>query len=66
MHSILSIGRAIVFVMPCFSCSDLGPLFIYSFFSPFAAGCFDGVDYEGKDIVFKFIIEYIILRDFGP
>jgi len=29
--------------------------------------CFVGVAYQGKkDIVFKFIIEYSSLRDFGP
>jgi hypothetical protein len=27
---------------------------------------FVGLDYQGKDIVFKFIIEYNNLRDFGP
>jgi hypothetical protein len=34
-------------------------LFIYLFI---------GLAYQGKDIVFKFIIEYIVanLRDFGP
>ncbi len=28
--------------------------------------CFVGVAYQGKDIVFRFIIEYNSLRDFGP
>jgi len=28
--------------------------------------CFFGVAYQGKDIVFRFIIEYSSLRDFGP
>jgi hypothetical protein len=27
---------------------------------------FIGLAYQGKDIVFKFIIEYTSLRDFGP
>jgi hypothetical protein len=27
---------------------------------------FVGLAYQGKDIVFKFIIEYNSLRDFGP
>jgi hypothetical protein len=27
---------------------------------------FWGIAYQGKDIVFKFIIEYTSLRDFGP
>jgi hypothetical protein len=27
---------------------------------------FIGLAYEGKDIVFRFIIEYSNLRDFGP
>jgi hypothetical protein len=27
---------------------------------------FVGVGYQGKDIVFGFIIEYSSLRDFGP
>jgi len=27
---------------------------------------FIGLAYQGKDIVFKFIIEYSSLRDFGP
>ncbi len=27
---------------------------------------FVGFAYEGKDIVFRFIIEYSSLRDFGP
>ncbi len=27
---------------------------------------FIGFAYQGKDIVFRFIIEYISLRDFGP
>jgi hypothetical protein len=27
---------------------------------------FVGVAYQGKDIVFRFIIEYSSLRDFGP
>jgi hypothetical protein len=27
---------------------------------------FIGLTYEGKDIVFRFIIEYSSLRDFGP
>ncbi len=27
---------------------------------------FVGLDYQGKDIVFRFIIEYSRLRDFGP
>jgi hypothetical protein len=27
---------------------------------------FIGLGYQGKDIVFKFIIEYISLMDFGP
>jgi hypothetical protein len=27
---------------------------------------FVGLDYQGKDIVFKLIIEYNSLRDFGP
>jgi hypothetical protein len=25
-----------------------------------------GIAYQGKDIVFRFIIEYSSLRDFGP
>jgi hypothetical protein len=29
-------------------------------------GAFVGLAYEGKDIVFRFIIEYNSLRDFGP
>jgi hypothetical protein len=28
--------------------------------------CFVGLAYQGKDIVFRFIIEYSSLRDFGP
>jgi hypothetical protein len=28
--------------------------------------CFFGLAYQGKDIVFRFIIEYSSLRDFGP
>jgi hypothetical protein len=28
--------------------------------------CFVGIAYQGKDIVFKFIIEYSSLRNFGP
>jgi hypothetical protein len=28
--------------------------------------CFFGLAYQGKDIVFRFIIEYTGLRDFGP
>jgi hypothetical protein len=27
---------------------------------------FIGLAYQGKDIVFRFIIEYSSLRDFGP
>jgi hypothetical protein len=27
---------------------------------------FVGLAYQGKDIVFRFIIEYSSLRDFGP
>jgi hypothetical protein len=27
---------------------------------------FVGLPYQGKDIVFRFIIEYSSLRDFGP
>jgi hypothetical protein len=27
---------------------------------------FVGIAYQGKDIVFRFIIEYSSLRDFGP
>jgi len=27
---------------------------------------FVGLAYQGKDIVFRFIIEYNSLRDFGP
>jgi hypothetical protein len=27
---------------------------------------FIGIAYQGKDIVFRFIIEYSSLRDFGP
>jgi hypothetical protein len=27
---------------------------------------FDGLAYKGKDIVFRFIIGYSSLRDFGP
>ncbi len=34
MYNILSIGGTSMFVMPCFSCSDLGPLFICSFSPP--------------------------------
>jgi hypothetical protein len=29
-------------------------------------GPFFGLAYQGKDIVFRFIIEYSSLRDFGP
>jgi len=29
-------------------------------------GSFIGLAYQGKDIVFRFIIEYSSLRDFGP
>jgi hypothetical protein len=29
-------------------------------------GVFIGLAYQGKDIVFRFIIEYSSLRDFGP
>jgi hypothetical protein len=29
-------------------------------------GSFVGLAYQGKDIVFRFIIEYSSLRDFGP
>jgi len=35
----------------------------------FPFGCqwaFVGLSYQGKDIVFRFIIEYSSLRDFGP
>jgi hypothetical protein len=28
--------------------------------------CFVGLAYQGKDIVFRFLIEYSSLRDFGP
>jgi hypothetical protein len=28
--------------------------------------CFIGLGYQGKDIVFTFIIEYSSLKDFGP
>jgi hypothetical protein len=28
--------------------------------------CFVGLVYQGKDIVFRFTIEYGSLRDFGP
>jgi hypothetical protein len=28
--------------------------------------CFIGLAYQGKDIVFRFIIEYTSLVDFGP
>jgi len=28
--------------------------------------CFIGLAYQGKDIVFRFIIEYSSLMDFGP
>jgi len=28
--------------------------------------CFFGLAYQCKDIVFRFIIEYSSLRDFGP
>jgi hypothetical protein len=31
-----------------------------------ASSPFVNLAYEGKDIVFKFIIEYNSLRDFGP
>ncbi len=30
------------------------------------ARCFIGLAYQGKDIVFRFIIEYNSLREFGP
>jgi hypothetical protein len=30
------------------------------------ASTFIGLAYQGKDIVFKFIIEYSSLKDFGP
>jgi hypothetical protein len=29
-------------------------------------GVFVGLAYQGKDIVFRFIIDYSILRDLGP
>jgi hypothetical protein len=29
-------------------------------------GCVFGLAYQGKDIVFRLIIEYSSLRDFGP
>jgi hypothetical protein len=29
-------------------------------------GQFVGLVYQGKDIVFRFIVEYSSLRDFGP
>jgi hypothetical protein len=32
----------------------------------FFLGTFFGLAYQGKDIVFRFIIEYSSLRDFGP
>jgi hypothetical protein len=32
----------------------------------FSSGLFVGLAYEGKDIVFGFIIEYSRLRDFEP
>jgi hypothetical protein len=33
---------------------------------PLDQGRFVGLAYQGKDIVFSFIIEYSSLRDFGP
>jgi hypothetical protein len=30
------------------------------------SSCFVSLSYQGKDIVFKFIIQYSSLRDFGP
>jgi len=45
----------------------------FSFSSTYEAGwnlvqkwCFIGLAYQGKDIVFRSIIEYRSLRDFGP
>ncbi len=37
---------------------------IFSFTFPFS--CCVGLAYKGKDIVFRFIIKYSSLRDFGP
>ncbi len=42
---------------------------IWSFTScttPPSSSCFVGLAYQGKDIVFRFIIEYSSLMDFGP
>jgi len=37
-----------------------------SLFLDLASHLFVGFAYQGKDIVFRFIIEYTSLRDFGP
>jgi hypothetical protein len=40
--------------------SEIGP-----FLALIEVGRFIGLAYQGKDIVFRFIIEYSSLRDFG-
>jgi hypothetical protein len=37
---------------------------LWKFYSSIAT--FIGIAYPGKDIVFRFLIEYSSLRDFGP
>jgi len=38
----------------------------FSSYTSYARCIFVGLAYQGKDIVFRFIIEYSSLRDFGP
>ncbi len=44
---------------------DTLKVFVHSLILGFGFFCFVGLAYQGKDIVFRFIIEYSSLRDFG-
>jgi hypothetical protein len=51
-------GLGFKFIEKIQECTNAQPCLIYMLFV--------GLAYQGKDIVFKFIIEYSSLRDFGP
>jgi hypothetical protein len=53
-------------VASVFSFFLLSFLFGVSFLSCNMFLLFAGLTYQGKDIVFRFIIEYSSFRDFGP
>jgi hypothetical protein len=42
------------------------PVLIVMLFRDMCCCAFIGLAYQGKDIVFRFIIDYICLMDFGP